>query len=152
MAILSIDLGNGVVDDLVAKGNDHFKNFENDREQRDWQKDLEESAGACSEGSEAITPGTVYMDDDDYSIQKPDFSTCSFEELKVYARATEDPEALFLVAERMPSSPNDPTHNQEYIQNPGFSQQMRIAYLKRSAAKGYMKAVEQLVALGEKQG
>lgn len=81
------------------------------------------------------------------SIQKcrklllpPNFDTCAFGELKIYARAMADPEALFLVALRYPINPNDLNYNQEYVQSPRLNEEMRFSYLRGAAVKGHKEA------------
>lgn len=107
-------------------------------EDNDWQALLEESAGSTHE--ELPSFAFVYPEVLETTIEKPNFDICTFEELKVYARATEDPEALFLVALRYPINPNDPDYNQEYVQNPRHNEEMRFSYLRRAAAKGHKEA------------
>ena len=107
-------------------------------EDNDWQALLEESVGSTHE--ELPSFAFVYPEVQEPTIAKPNFDTCTFEELKIYARATEDPEALFLVALRYPFNSNDPNYNQEYVQNPRHNEEMRFSYLRRAAAKGHVKA------------
>lgn len=82
-------------------------------DENDWQALLEESVGSTHE--ELPSFAFVYPEVQETTIVKPNYDTCTFEELKIYARATADPEALFLVALRYPINPNDLNYNQEYV-------------------------------------